>query len=681
MKKWVSMELDKEKVQEIAEKYHLPIFTALLLTIRGCTERESIEHFLDNSFQFPDPFSIKDMDKAVERISEALRRFEKICIYGDYDCDGVTSTALLYSYLGSLSDNVMYYIPNRASEGYGMNKKAIDKLKEEGVQLIITVDNGIAAIDEVLYAGQLGMDVVVTDHHTPQEILPRAAAVIDPHRLDDTSDFTDCCGAGLALMLVMALEGDDLTAVDNYADLAALGTVADLVPLRRVNRTLVKAGMMQLENNERPGLIHLMEQAQIDKVTAGTIGFRLAPRINAAGRLGSPYDALTLLLTEDDEQAQNLAEQLSDLNARRQSIETDIFEDICHMLEQNPVLTLDRVIVVSSEQWHAGVIGIVASRITEKYGKPCLIISEDEQICKGSGRSIAGFSLIDAIFACADLLERYGGHPMAAGISLKREKIDAFREAINRYADEQEHMPLPVLKIDSKLNPGTIVVDMVHQQQQFEPFGYGNPKPVFSINNMKLEKIVPLSGGKHIKLVVSRDNARLNLVKFSTSPDMFPYEEGRYLDIALTLDINLYQQQEYISLLIKEVKPANFDTETAMLELQQYEQYQKGHRSAVKGQEAPGREEFAAVYRYIRQYPKALYTIESVLSALNVPSLGAFKLLMIFDILHEMQLIEYRRCADELFVRMRDINGKVNLETSVTYRKLKEVISHVKNDS
>lgn len=679
MKKWVTTELDKDKTKEIAQMYQLPIFTALLLTIRGLTDRDEIERFFDNSGQLPDPFTIKDMDKAVERIRQAIQSQEKICIYGDYDCDGVTSTALLYSYLESASANVSYYIPDRNAEGYGMNRKALDKLKEQGVELIITVDNGISAIDEILYAEELGMEVVVTDHHKPQDILPHAIAVVDPHRLDDTSDFTECCGAGLAMMLAIALEGDSFTILENYSDLAALGTVADLVPLNGVNRIIVKEGLLRINNTDRPGLISLMEQAQLDKVNAGSIGFRIAPRINAAGRLGSPYDAFSLLLTEDDGQAAVLAEQLSDLNAQRQSIENHIYEDICQMLAEQPERTLDRVIVVSSENWNAGVIGIVASRITDKYGKPCIIISEGHDICKGSGRSIVGFSLVDAIFACSEYLDKFGGHPMAAGISLQRERIEDFRQAINRYADQMETMPLPVLKIDSKLNPNRIVVDMVRQQQHFEPFGYGNPKPVFSLCGLKLERILPLSGGKHLKLVVSREQARLNLVKFSTSPDDFPYEEGSLLDFAVSLDINIYQQQEYISFSIKDIKPSGFDNESAMREVQLYEQYQKECYTPQLCQYYPSREEFAVIYRYLRQHLRALYTIDSLLSALRTPTIGAFKLLMILDIMKEMQLVTYSRTSDELRVQLREISGKVDLEASAIYQKLKEVISHVGN--
>lgn len=677
MKKWMISELDKNKVRELSDRYQIPVFTAMLLTIRGLTEQKQLERFFDRSAVLPDPFLIKDMDKAVQRIKKAVASGEKICVYGDYDCDGVTSTALLYSYLESVFANVMYYIPDRSGEGYGMNRAAIDKLKEEQVELIITVDNGISAIDEIAYAEKLGIDVVVTDHHAPQDLLPHAVAVVNPHRLDDTSDFQDYCGAGVALMLAIALEGDSFSVMENYADLAAIGTIADLVPLSGENRTIVKAGLTLIENTERIGIAELLEKAQIDKINAGNIGFRLAPRINAAGRLGSPYDALTLLLTEDDEQAQHYAELLNSLNTNRQTIETNIYEDICTMLREQPGLTLDRVMVLSSPGWNAGVIGIVASRITEKYGKPCMIISEDEPVCKGSGRSVSGFSLVDAIFACSSVLEKFGGHPMAAGLSIQKDRIPEFRRMINDYADKLEQMPHLTVKIDCNLNPDTIVTDMVHQLQEFEPFGYGNPRPVFGINHMKLERISPLSGGKHIKLSVSRGKARLNLVKFSTTPEEFPYTEGTELDFAVSLDVNWYQQREYLSFNIKDIRPSGFDSEKAMEELQLYEQYRKGIlRPSLKGQ-YPTREDFAGVYLYLKKNARSRYTIDSVLSALGARSPGTFRLLMILDIMQELKLIDYERDNDLLSVQLSPVSAKVDLNSSSVYNKLKEDVHRV----
>lgn len=676
MKKWILSDLDKNKVRELVSKYGLPTFTAMLLTIRGITSQKDIESFFDKECTLPDPYEIKDMDKAVKRIRDAVKDGERICVYGDYDCDGVTSTALLFSYLESMFADVLYYIPDRVKEGYGMNMDAVDHLHKQGVKLIVTVDNGISAIDEIYYAGTLGIDVVVTDHHTPQDVLPKACAVVDPHRLDDDSSFKDYCGAGLALMLAIALEDDSTSVIENYSELAAFGTIADLVPLSGVNRNIVSAGLRQIGNTDRRGITDLIDAAQIDKISAGNVGFRLAPRINAAGRLGSPYDALNLLLTEDEEESVSLAAKLSELNSKRQTIENEIFGAICEKLKKEKELTYDRVLVVSDKGWNPGVIGIVASRITDKYGKPCIIISEDDEICKASGRSVQGFSIVDAIFACSGYLEKFGGHPMAAGLSIKKENIGAFRRAINDYADKLDSMPLLPIKIDCNLNPETIVTDMVHQLSKFEPFGYGNPKPVFGINNMKLEKVIPLSGGKHIKLSVSRGNARLNFVRFSTTPEDFPYPEGSQLDFAVALDINVYQQKEYLSFSIRDIKPSGFDTEKAMLEIQLYDSYKKGVLSPALSDKYPSRDEFAAVYIYVKKAQRHKYTIDSILSALKSTTIGAFKLLIILDIMKELELIEYERAGDEIIITLKD-TPKVDLNSSNIYKRLKEDTSNV----
>ncbi len=676
VKKWTISELDKNKVREISQKYGLPVFTSMLLTIRKLTTQNEIERFFSADNEPCDPMSIKDMDKAVERIKRAVAEYEKICVYGDYDCDGVTSTAILYSYLESVCADVMYYIPSRESEGYGMNKTAVSKLCGEGVKLIITVDNGISAIDEINYASSLGIDVVVTDHHKPQNILPCAAAVVDPHRSDDNSRFKDYSGAGLALKLLTALEGDYFSVFENYSDLAAIGTVADLVPVNGENRDIIKAGMFNIENTERIGISELIEKSETERISSGTIGFRLAPRINAAGRLSSPYDALELFLTEDNTLAAEKAELLNSLNSKRKSIETKIYEQIEQKIKDKPNLANDRIMVISSEGWNAGVIGIVSSRITEKYGKPSIVISEDGEVCKASGRSINGFSLVDAVFSCSQYLEKFGGHPMAVGFSIKRENIDDFRRAVNDYAGKLEKMPLLSVKLDCNLNPNTITTDMVHQLQMFEPFGYGNPKPVFGLNNMFLEKVIPVGGGKHLKLAVTREKARLNIMKFSTSPEEFPYSEGDTLDFAVGLDINLYQGKEYLSFSVKDIRLSGFDTESAMYEMQDYEMYKSGRIPKTLKDTVPDRNEFAVVYRCLKKSTRRIYSLDALCSKLMCPSIKIFKLLNILDIMNELCLISYSRISDMLNININEVSGKVDLNSSSILKKLKEDINN-----
>ncbi len=677
MKQWIISGADREKVNMLIEQYGLPTLTAVLLSIRDITEKEKIEKFFSRETELSDPFLMKDMDKAVERIKSAVTAGEKICIYGDYDCDGITATTILYSYLESVFANVMYYIPDRNAEGYGMNTGAVEKLKNEGVQLIVTVDNGISAINEIDYANSLGIDVVVTDHHKTQDILPKAVAVVNPHRADDTSPYEDLCGAGIALKLAMAMEGEQFSIMENYGEIAAIGTVADLVPLTGENRTIVKAGLENIGNTERVGLSSLIEIAGIDTVNAGNIGFRIAPRINAAGRLGTTYDALKVFMTEDYDEAQQKAKILNELNAQRQSIELDIFNEICDYIKINPEYSYDRVIVVSSENWNAGVIGIVSSRVTELFGKPSIVISESGEICKGSGRSVLGFSIVDAVFACSEYLEKYGGHPMAMGFSIKKENIEPFRKAINAYANKIDKMPLSTVKIDCKLNPEKIFPEMVHEIQEFEPFGYGNSKPVFALCEMRLDKIIPLKEGKHLKLAVSRNNARLNIMKFSTTVDEFPYSEGDILDFAVSLETNVYQGRENISFNVKDIKLSGVSNERIMYSLQEYDKYKSGVLSDKILKILPTRENFAVVYKYILSTKKKYYFIDSMLYKIHNVEINAFKLLMILEILSERGLIEYEREFDRLKISVVDIKVKVNLQASPIYIKLKEDISHV----
>lgn len=675
MKQWKFEDLDKAKAQQLAQQYDLPIFSAMLLTLRGITEPSEIEDFFSGDAELKDPFEIKDMDKAAERVREAVVSYQKICVYGDYDCDGVTSTAIMYNYLESVGANVMYYIPDREGEGYGMNKAAVERLKNENVRLILTVDNGISAIEEVDYAAQLGIDVVITDHHKPQSILPKACAVVDPHRLDCPSSFKHYSGAGLALKLVTALEGDSLSSVENYADLAALGTIADLVSVSGENRKIIKAGLQALENTERIGLRMLCEKAAVDTISAGTVAFRLAPRINAAGRLSSPYEALDLFITEDEEFAEKQAEHLNALNAERQDIEEKIYREAETLLQNHKEYAYDRIIVLDGTGWHAGVIGIVSSKITEKYGKPSLIISRDGTMAKGSGRSVKGFSLVDAVFACSEYLTRFGGHPMAVGFSLNTEKIEDFRRAINAYAAEHcPTMPLAELKVDCKLNPKSVSLDIAKQLQYFEPFGYGNPKPTFALMNMSLDKIIPIGGGKHLRLAFSRDNTHITALKFSETAEHFPYREGDVLDIAVTLDANIYQGVESVTMTVKELRPAGADSEQTMRDIQHYEYYMLGEKNdkAYLSAHIPDRAVFAAVYRYFRERGECTVPIEALCLRLAEQNINAFLLLMTLEIMQELYLIDFQKQNDEIYIRVHAVQGKVDLNSSKILKKLRE---------
>ena len=559
-RRWQMAKSDKALSRSIAERFGIDGFTAHLLSSRGFCSDAEIKDMLgidDDFAEFIDPFAIIDMDKAVARLKKAIDRFESIAVYGDYDVDGITSTALLYSYLESVGANVTYYIPHRDTEGYGLHCGAIDRLHEQGISLIVTVDNGIAAIREVAHANELGMDVIVTDHHHEGQQLPDAVAVVNPHRRDSRCPFREYAGVGVAFKLVCALEGDSISVLENYGDLVALGTVADVVSLTGENRRLVRLGLPLIERTERIGLKALMDLAGLTgkPVTSTSIAFIIAPRLNAAGRLGTAERAVRLLISEDAEETSRLAQQLTDENKERQAIEQIINRDVGEMLKKNESLLYDRVIVIAGEGWNRGVIGIFASRICERYGKPCFILSYEGDSAKGSGRSIEGFSLYDAISACSDTLIGFGGHTLAAGISLRTEDIDAFRRAINEYAArEYPQMPAPELKIDCQLPPAMLTLDLCGAAQLLEPFGAENPTPLVAVMGMKIIDVFGAGGGKHQKITMQRGNATITTMKFSTLNEDFPYVPGDVVDIAVTLDKSIYRGQESLTLVVRDMR-------------------------------------------------------------------------------------------------------------------------------
>lgn len=679
MKKWNVAKLNKDRAVDISMRHELPMLIAMLLDIRGITSDEEIHDFLYNDSELSDPFDAKDMEKAADRIKQAIEDYEKICIYGDFDADGVTSTALLYSYLEDVGANVMFYIPAREGEGYGMNKDAIDLLKAQDVKLIVTVDNGIAAVDEIAYANSLGIDTVVTDHHMPNSVLPDAVAIVDLHQEDCESSFKELSGVGVALKLVMAIEGeycDSQQVLENYSDLACLGTVGDIVPLVGDNRVIVKNGIRHIGNSDRCGLNALVEQSGLSdkKITTGNISFTLVPRINAGGRLGLSKKTVSMLLADDEELAQDIAAELCDDNVARQSIEKEILEDIDERIKRKPSIVQNRVIVVCGENWHQGVIGIVASRLKEAYGKPSIVISIDGDVCRASGRSVKGFSLCDAVFACSHLLTQYGGHPMAVGFGLEKNNIDDFIVAINEYAKTVD-MPLAQLELDCKLNPAQLSVSLADQLTLLEPFGAGNPTPLFGLYNMTISDIHEVGGGKHLKLTLSRQKSSVVAMKFSTTKEEFPFEKGDIVDCAVTLDKNVYNNIENLSVIIREMRFSDIDEEEILKSKEDFESFCRGD-DITKEQALrllPTREEFALVYRFIRAFDGFDYSVDHLLYRLGYKSLSFGRLRVILECMNELGLIEIYEGLYSTKIKMCDVQGKVNLDDSLIISKLKEV--------
>lgn len=674
IRKWEVAALDKARAARLSEDYGLPFFLAMLLEIRGFHTREEIEGLLQGG-ALADPYQMRDMDKAVERIRQAVEGFEKIAVYGDYDADGVTATAMLFSYLQAMGADVTYYIPQREGEGYGMNRGAVETLHSQGVGLIITVDNGISSMDEVDLARELGMDVVITDHHRPHQRLPQAAAVVDAHRADDSSPFRELSGAGLVLKLLIALEdGDAGQVVSEYGDLAALGTIGDVVPVFGENRAIVQAGLRVLRRGGRPGLDALLAQCGGQgEVSATSLAFSMIPCINATGRMGAPERAVRLLTCEEEEAAQNLAAEIIEDNQRRRRIEGVIGQEAIAAIEADPQLRCARVIVVSGKEWHHGVVGIVAARVTERTGKPCFVISEDGDEARGSGRSIEGFSLFEAVSYCAGLLDRFGGHPMAAGATMRVGKVGAFREKINEYARVTcPRMPAQVLHLDCRLRPQALTPQLPKDLAPLEPFGSGSPQPVFGLYGMELREIIPIGGGNHLRLGLARDGVSLRCMRFRVKPEDFPYCRGDVVDLAVTLEAKEYRGQEQLTVIIKDMKPAGLEMEPCINSYRLYEQYCRGEGlSREEGATlAPDRAQLAALYRLLRAENGRALSPLLLLKKLDVPPEGLGKVLVGLDMLEERGLIRQQRRGEVLTAQVLPTQGKVDIFASPVYQKL-----------
>ena len=682
MKVWSVAKVNKERAIAMANKLEIPPLLAMMLDIRGITKEEDVINFLQENKDFSDPFLMKDMDKAVERITTAVENGEKICIYGDYDADGVTSTSLLYSYLrDSLGADVMFYIPTRTGEGYGMNKGAVDKIHSLGVTLIITVDNGISAREEIDYTNSLGIDTVITDHHMPSGAIPKAVAVVNAHQQDDKSPFKDFSGVGVAFKLVMAIEGeyaDVDSLLENFSDIATLGTIGDIVPLVGENRTLVKNGLRHIQNSDRIGINAMKQESGIaeKEINSSNVAFTLVPRINAGGRLGSSEKSVNLLLTEDEDEAVTIADKLGMDNRERQSIEKEILASIDEEVRRTPNIVNDKILVFAGKGWHQGVVGIVASRIKDIYDKPTIIIGiDDDGVARGSGRSVEGFSLCDAVFACSEHLTHYGGHPMAVGISLEKEKINDFRKAINAYCKDIK-MPYNILHIDCKLNPNQLDLSILDSLSYIEPCGASNPSPIFGLYNMTVIATKEIGNGKHMRITLSRGQGQVPVyaVYFNHNFQSCSYRNGDIVDVAVSLDRNIYNGQENLSVIIKDIKYSQSNNEELIDSERIFDKFAKRYKLTKNEVMSilPTRNDFAYVYRFLKQNKGFIYGEYALVNALNYKiSMG--KLIVILYSMKELGLINWLQGLYQSIIEMKE-SGKVNLEDSVFIKKLKEGI-------
>ena len=536
-----------------------------ILTARGITDPAEALTLLAGEEDLSDPFLLTDMQKACECIWQAIDNGETIVVFGDYDVDGVTATALLYQHLKGMGATVKCMLPSREGDGYGLSRNAIQSIHDKGYQLIVTVDNGISAVEEAEFAAELGIDLIITDHHLPPETLPKAVAVVDPRRLDDTSPFKGLCGAGVAFKLCAALDGCPPEEMLDYCgDLAAVGTVADVMPLTGENRTLVKSGLRQLQNTDRPGLEALLEEVGLAgrPITAENISYAIAPRINAAGRMDSAVTALQLVLCEDPDRAEELAHKLNEINVKRQETELEIFKAAQVLLEQEPERLEDRVMLLWGRDWHPGVIGIVASRLVERTGRPVIVVTVDEHgECKGSGRSVPGFNLHACIGSCADLLIRYGGHAMAAGLSVREENLPELRRRLNEWAAREcPVLHTAPLECDLPIHLDRVTVDSVRRIDALAPFGAENPTPVFLLQSAVVDGVYPVSEGRHSRLRLRQGNASVYAVWFGMPPEQLPYTMGDVVDAALNLSVYESARGAQLSGRILDLHPAGLGT-------------------------------------------------------------------------------------------------------------------------
>lgn len=659
---WNLIPYDKQKASALAEECGADDFAVLLMLSRGIDTAEKINTFISASEgELSSPFLLKDMEKAATRIKKAIAQGEKIYVYGDYDADGVTSTALLYSYLEAAGADVHYHIPSRLTEGYGLSMSAAEKIAAEGTDLVITVDNGIASFEEAEYFRDNGIDFIVTDHHKVGEQLPDAYAVINPHRDDDTSPEENLAGVGVAMKLCTALEdGDYDTILEEYGDIAAIGTIADIVPLTNENRIIVAKGLKALEYTCRPGLIGLMKSIGCSApVCSSKISFGIAPRINAVGRIGSADTALELLLTEDENRANELVDLVNDANSQRQNIESDIIKEIEESVEADPEFSKRHVLVAAGRNWHVGIIGIAASRLVDKYSKPALIISTDDNgNSRGSGRSLAGLSLYDALNYCSDLLIQFGGHTLAAGFSIEEKNIDKFRDKINEYAAALPPF-YPSIDIDCRLNPANMSIGILDSLAVLEPYGAMNPVPVFGLFNMKIISIKPIGSNRHLRLSLSKNSAHLNVVYFGCPPDDFPYMPGDAVDLAVKIDKNEYMGEINLSIQLRDIRPAGTDDTKLFRSIDTYKRFMNGEKlsDAEKRLICPDRSLLCDVFRYIRRNRSWRFSAEVLTMRVNRPAESTGAVMTALTALTETGIL--RECGEEY--TLTDFKGKADL--------------------
>lgn len=671
---WNVAQPEANGVNTLVNAGYAPL-TAMVLASRGITTQAQADAYLDCSAQLCDPFLMKDMKKAADQVKIAIARGEKIAVFGDYDVDGITATCLLTDFLRSRGANCVPYIPGRLEEGYGLNAIAIHALRKQGVTMIITVDCGITALDEALLCKKMGITLVITDHHECKEELPVAAAVVDPHRSDDTYPHRNLSGVGVAFKLACALCGDQEAVLRRYADMVCLGTVADVMPLHGENRVFVTQGLEALRNTHRPGIAALIHQSGCEPtgLTASSVGYMLAPRINAAGRMGKIELAIELFLTEDAQRGEELAKALCDLNRQRQGVESDIYQQAVDMLPEGATPS---AIVLADETWHQGVVGIVASRIAEEYCCPTFLICLDGEHGKASSRSYGGFNLFSALSELSSLLESYGGHELAAGFTIHKDQICAFRQQICQLVQQSYDgdTPSTVLETDCAIAPELLTLHNVDSLNALEPCGNGCPKPILVMEQLTVERISQVGGGRHMRLRLKNGRHGFNAIYFSATAQSASINPGDLVDVAFVPQVNEFRGERSVQMNIQDIRPSCSSPCSA--DATAYHAMRTGGlTSQMAAQLLPDRAMLGLVWRYlssceecpVQQTPMCLCR-KIVRWSGQALSLG--QMLTCLDIFADLGLMQVQRLHKYITIRLIPRRDKADLTESQTMQRL-----------
>lgn len=674
MKRWTVSRPDEAAVKRINAGTDLGPLLSEVMAARKYEDLESLAEFF-NGDELSDPFLLADMQNAVEAINQAVDSGELICVYGDYDCDGITSTAVLAGYLESMGAEVICKIPER-DEGYGLNPAAVEEMRDLGVSLIITVDNGVTAIEEAKLIAELGLKLVITDHHRPTDILPEALAIVDPHRKDCPSPFKELCGAGVVLKLCAALDGGSYDMVcEQYLDLVAVATIADVMPLIGENRIIVSRGLRLLKNTENLGMAALAEKSglSLENITASGAAFGLVPRINAASRFGSPQTALNMLLSDGPE-AENFAEELDRLNSKRKTVEAAVFSEINEIIDKDPAALNGRILTVAGKNWHRGIIGIVAAKLMEAYEKPALVISiGDDGFACGSARSFEGFNVFACFDSCRELLIKYGGHELAGGLTVSEENIPALKDAIEKYARENVPvMPKMTLSADKLLRGSDITFENAASLSKIEPFGRLNPEPMFAISGAEIAAVHPIKNGEYTKLDLVYDGVRASAIMFRVKTADFPLSAGDKIDLMANMSPNEYKGIRSVSLRVADYRLHGAKQEPFFAARSAYEAFirREDIDKEILKKGDPQRAELVEVYKFITS-SKTPITYESLYARLG-GRINAFKLQIILDAFCDVGLIGLSRQTGR--ITPKTPTSRADLDSSETLIGLRRLI-------